>query len=123
MVNQPRYVEAAMASISDARHPGSSLKAFMGMNHDLALLVNQSSAFKPEISLLMELYIAEKKNKHIKTSNLGLVSGIPQSTTMRCLRYLEEEGWVVRMPHETDPRTSDPRLSPTTFKKVDKIFR
>ena len=122
-MNQPRYVEPAMASISDTRIPGSSLKALMGMNHDLASLVNQVSAFKPEISLLMELYIAEKKGQHIKTSALGLVSGIPQTTAVRCLRYLEEEGWVGRIPDETDLRTSYPRLSPNVFKEMDKIFR
>lgn len=111
-----------MVGTSGASFSGSGIRALMGINRDIASVIGQRCAFRPEVSLLIELYLARKQNQQIEASVLGLASGIPQPTAVRWLRYFEEQGWVVRIPHETDQTLSYPHLTPSMFIELDTIF-
>ena len=101
----------------------SGIEAFKAINTEIASLTSQVCALKPEISLLLEIYEAERQKLHIKASVIGLASGIPQTTSIRWLRHLEEQGWITRTRHETDQRVTYLHLSPWIFEQLDSIFR
>lgn len=122
-VYEPLIAGTRMTVASNTRFSGSGIKALMGINREIAYLIGQVCAFRPEVSLLIELYMAQKQNQRIKASVLGLASGIPQTTSIRWLRYLEEQGWITRTRHETDQRVTYLHLAPWVFEELDGIFR
>lgn len=99
------------------------INTFKAINGEIASLIGQVCALKPEVSLLIELYEAERQKLRVKASVLGLASGIPQTTSIRWLRHLEEQGWIIRTPHETDLRVTHVKLAPGMFEQLDSIFR
>ncbi|WP_285713136.1 MarR family winged helix-turn-helix transcriptional regulator [Erythrobacter oryzae] len=84
--------------------------------------MGQICILKPEVTILLELYEAEHSSIPIKTSIIGLAAGIPQTTSHRYLRFLEECGMVFRYPHLTDQRVSFVRLAPAFVAKLDRVF-
>lgn len=102
------------------------IKAYRGfkvMNSALAAIIDQVCCLKPEMALLIELYEAEGEGRHLSASSLGLISGIAPTTTIRYVRYLEQQGWITRVAHEYDQRIVYIRLRPTMTAKLDEVFR
>jgi DNA-binding MarR family transcriptional regulator len=93
------------------------------VNSALAAIMGQVCSLKPEMALLIELYEAEGEGKRLSASSLGLISGIPSTTTIRYVRYLEQQGWITRVPHEFDQRVVYIRLQPALVAQLDKVFR
>lgn len=98
-------------------------RSFKRVNGALAAIVGQMCSIKPELSLLIELYDAEAEGKRLSVSSLGLISGIPPTTTLRYLRFMEECGWIDRIPHEFDHRVIHIRLRPTLVAQVSNVFK
>lgn len=111
-----------MAGTSGATVSTSGVSALLGIGRDIASVTGQACAFRPEISLLLELYEAQSQDQCIKASSLGLASGIAQSTAIRCLRYLEEQGWLALIPDEIDQNVSYPHLTQSILIELDAIF-
>lgn len=85
--------------------PGS-FDPFLKINDAIANVVSLPTAFRPEVALVLELWEAEKQGKPLTVSMLGLISGIPQSTTLRYLNLLENQGIVSRIAHPSDQRVT-----------------
>lgn len=98
-------------------------RSFKVVNSTLAATMDQVCCLKPEVALLIELYEAEGEGRHLSASSLGLTSGIAPTTTIRYVRYLEQQGWITRVPHEHDQRIVYVRLQPAMSAKLDKVFR
>lgn len=96
---------------------------FKNMNLAVSSIFGMECGLKPEVSLAIELYEAERSGYMLSASTVGLESGIPQSSTIRYIRYMEENGWVTRTPHEFDRRVSFLRLCPMTFQSLERVFQ
>jgi hypothetical protein len=118
-VYEPDDAGAVVARASEATYSEGSVEALMGVNRAIASLTGQLCALKPEISLLIELYIAHSQSRAVEASGLGLQSGMSRTTVIRGLRYLEKQGWV----HNADKPLSQPVLTPFIISKLDEIFR
>jgi DNA-binding MarR family transcriptional regulator len=100
----------------------NTYRTFRATNEAIAAAMDQICILKPEVAILLELYEAEHSSIPIKASIIGLAAGIPQTTSHRYLRYLEECGMVFRYPHLTDQRVNFIRLAPALLAKLDRIF-
>lgn len=100
-----------------------AFRSFKKVNSALAGIIDQICSLKPEMALLLELYEAEGKGKRLNASSLGLISGIAPTTTIRYVRFLEQQGWITRVPHETDNRVVFIRLRPALVALLDNLFR
>lgn len=105
-----------------ARSKNVSYDQFKSINSVISSTIELACSLKPEVSLLIELYEAEKSGAVLSTSSLGLVSEIPPTTTIRYLRFLEERGWIVRSPDRLDRRVVHVRISPKLAEAFDKVF-
>lgn len=99
------------------------IKSFKAINGEIASLTGQVCALKPEISLLLEIYEAERQKLRISDSVIGLAAGIPQTIAIRWLRILEDQGLVTRTRHEIDQHVTNLHLAPWVFEQLDSIFR
>lgn len=104
--------------MSKAQFLDNSFQIFQHINSRLASLVEIECCLKPEVAILMNLYEAEECGRLLSASSVGLSAGIPPSSAIRYLRYLEERGWVIRKPHPTDKRVHEVRISPGLFHKM-----
>lgn len=100
----------------------NTYKSFKALNAAIASATDQFCVLKPEVAILLELYEAEHSSIPLKASVVGLASGIPQTTSIRYLRFLEACGMVLRYPHLTDQRVTFVRLSPALVTRLDAVF-
>lgn len=101
----------------------NTYKLLKALDGAISAAANQITMLKPEVAILLELYEAEHSAIPIKASVIGLASGIPQTTSIRYLRHLEECGMVFRYPHLTDQRVTYVRLAPQLVAKFDRILQ
>jgi DNA-binding MarR family transcriptional regulator len=73
--------------------------------HDLVQARRDRSAlFGPELlgepawDILLELYVAELDRQKVLVSKVGKSSGIAETTALRWLDRLENDGWLTRVP-------------------------
>jgi DNA-binding MarR family transcriptional regulator len=71
--------------------------------------------------LLLDAHAAEKKQKKISITDLGLSADIPQSTTLRYIERLEQDGYLIRTPDVHDKRRVFISLSEAGRKAMDMI--
>lgn len=100
----------------------NTFKLFRAMNAAVSYATDQFSILKPEVAILLELHEAEHQRVPIKSSAIGLTSGIPQTTANRYLKVLEDSGMIFRYRHLTDQRVTYVRLAPAIVAKLDRIF-
>lgn len=101
----------------------SGITNFRAINGEIASLTGQVCILKPEISLLLEIYEADRQKLRITDSVIGLASGIPQTISIRWLRILEDQGLVTRTRHDTDQHVTYLHLAPRVYEQLDSIFR
>lgn len=100
----------------------NTYKNFKAVIAAIASATDQICVLKPEVAILLELYEAEHTSVPIKASVIGLAAGIPQTTSIRYLRFLEVCGMVFRYPHLTDQRVNFVRLAPALVARLDRVF-
>jgi DNA-binding MarR family transcriptional regulator len=61
---------------------------------------------EPAWELLLNLYITDQGGPRLTIGKLIQVAGLPQSTSLRWLDYLEDQKLIVRNEHPTDARTA-----------------
>jgi DNA-binding MarR family transcriptional regulator len=61
---------------------------------------------EPAWELLLNLYINDRAGPRLTIGKLIQVAGLPQSTSLRWLDYLEDQRLIVRNEHPTDARTA-----------------
>ena len=82
----------------------ADLDRLRALDHKLSRALKLSSCLKPEVALMLELYEADRRGRAMTVSVLGLIDGIPATSTLRYLEALQKKGAVKRVAHETDNR-------------------
>ena len=95
---------------------------FRAFNLAISRITNHTCSLKPDASILIELYCAEKQGKALTVSTVGLTVGVPQATALRYLKLLEERGWITRSRHRSDQRVVYVRIAPMVYNAFDSIF-
>ena len=80
------------------------LDRLRALDAKLSKALSLDTCLKPEVALMLELYEADRRGKAMTVSVLGLLDGIPATTTLRYLEALQKKGAVKRVAHETDNR-------------------
>ena len=80
------------------------LDRLRALDAKLSKALSLDTCLKPEVALMLELYEADRRGKAMTVSVLGLIDGIPATTTLRYLEALQKKGAVRRVAHETDNR-------------------
>lgn len=77
---------------------------------------------EPCWDMLLDLAAARLENKQISTSSACYGSGVPQSTALRWLKVMEDEGLVLRVPAADDKRKSFIEISETGLTALERYY-
>jgi DNA-binding MarR family transcriptional regulator len=78
---------------------------------------------EPAWDMLLDLYIAEKKNKRVSVTAACIGANCPGTTALRWLQQLEERGLVLREADPKDARRSFVRLSEQGYARMTDYLR
>lgn len=87
-----------------------------------AKVFNRDLFADPAWDILLELYACELAMQRICVSSLGYAVEVPQTTVLRWLKVLEQEGLVVRTSDPVDGRRIWMTLSPAGSQKMAAYF-
>jgi DNA-binding MarR family transcriptional regulator len=87
-------------------HGVSVARAILEDRKRRAAIFNAGMFGEPAWELLLNLYVADQDGPRLTIGKLIQLAGTPQSTSLRWLDYLEDQGLIVRTEHPTDARTS-----------------
>jgi len=65
----------------------------------------------PQWLMTLDLFIAGEEGREVSVSSLCCASGVPPTTALRHIRYLQAQGIFVRVSHPNDKRISLMRLA------------
>lgn len=65
----------------------------------------------PQWMMALDLFIASEEGREVSVSSLCCASGVPPTTALRHIRYLQEQGIFERISHPNDKRISLVRLA------------
>jgi DNA-binding transcriptional ArsR family regulator len=65
----------------------------------------------PQWMMTLDLFIASEEGREVSVSSLCCASGVPPTTALRHIRYLQEQGILERFSHPNDKRISLVRLA------------
>lgn len=77
---------------------------------------------EPAWDMLLELYASELNDEKISTSNLILSSSAPNSTALRWMKHLEDQGLVIKKSSNIDGRVQYQRITNVGFDGMTKYF-
>lgn len=115
-------LEEAQLSKNDVDRSGSS--AIIAMAKQYLRLRIQRHAIMPGIfadpawDMLLEAYVAEAEGKRLQVSDMGLLSGVAATTSLRYLKALTEAGHLSRRDDLHDGRRVFVHITPSTFRLV-----
>jgi DNA-binding MarR family transcriptional regulator len=66
---------------------------------------------EPAWDILLDLYVAEKEDRAVSVTSACLAAQVPQTTAIRWIRMLEQEGFVLRDQDQHDGRRRILRIS------------
>ena len=101
---------------------GLLLSQFRKYETALANALGIQTALRPEMSLMLEVYFAHIRNEKLNVTMLGLLDGIPPTTTLRYLQILEEHGAVQRSAHERDQRMKHIEITEAAKRAIDEAI-
>ncbi|WP_162986933.1 winged helix DNA-binding protein [Sphingomonas paeninsulae] len=78
---------------------------------------------EPAWDILLDLYIADGEQRDISVSSACIASNVPDTTAQRCLKYLVEEGVILRTADPHDLRRVFVSLTDETKSKMDAYFQ
>lgn len=101
----------------------AQLDFIRGVDAKLAKALELRTCLKPEVALILELYEAYREGRAVTVSVLGLLDGIPATTTLRYLEALQKKGAIKRVAHETDNRMTYVELTDASRAVIDAALR
>jgi hypothetical protein len=78
--------------------------------------------FDPSWTMLLDLFRAELRQKQVSVSSVCYASGVPETTALRYIRVMEDQGYLTRMPDPTDRRRVFLCLTPTASERLTGYF-
>lgn len=76
----------------------------------------------PHWNILLDLMVAKKRGTKISVSSACIASGVPATTALRYVKYLEEIGLIQREPDQSDKRRIHLKLTPVALKSLSRYF-
>lgn len=77
---------------------------------------------EPAWDILLDLYIAEKRNQTVSVTSACIAAAVPLTTALRWLRQLERDGLVERRNDESDARRRYVRLTESGYERMTAFF-
>ena len=77
---------------------------------------------EPAWTMMLELYIADSEGQPLTVTNLCAVSNGPQTTALRWISILEQEGFVKRFSSKEDRRIKKLCLTNYALESLDRYF-
>jgi len=77
---------------------------------------------EPAWDMLLDLYIAEKRNERISITSACMAADVPLTTALRWAKQLEAHGLVERTPDEKDGRRFFLRISEEGYARMTAYF-
>jgi len=96
-----------------------SLSRLRLINQALSEALGVGTCLKPEVSIMLELYQAERADHQLTVTMLGLLDSIAPTTSLRYLTILEENGAIRRRAHDRDGRSTYVEISPLAKAALD----
>lgn len=81
-----------------------SLQEFREFDSAIARALGMTTCLRPEASIMLEIFEANRRGKNLTVSMLGLLDGIAPTTTLRYIDLLQQHGALQRVSHESDQR-------------------
>jgi len=97
---------------------GSVARTYARLRRRRDTMFGRSIFADPAWDLLLDLFAAEAENRTVSISSACIAASVPSTTALRCIRRLESEGMVERLPDADDRRRSYLRLAPMTHEMV-----
>ncbi len=66
---------------------------------------------EPTWDMLLDLFIAHRERRKTAVKSVCISANVPQTTALRHLRWLDEQGLVERLTHPRDARSTYVRLT------------
>lgn len=77
---------------------------------------------EPAWDILLDLYIAEKRNQSVSVTSACIGADVPLTTALRWLKQLEEQGLIERTEDAHDARRRYMRLSENGYRQMTGYF-
>jgi DNA-binding MarR family transcriptional regulator len=77
---------------------------------------------EPAWDILLDLYIAEKRNQSVSVTSACIAAAVPLTTALRWLRQLERDGLVERRDDQSDARRRYVRLTESGYERMTAFF-
>lgn len=77
---------------------------------------------EPAWDILLDLYIAEKRNQSVSVTSACIAAAVPLTTALRWVRQLERDGLVERRDDESDARRRYVRLTEAGYERMTAYF-
>ncbi|UAB79545.1 hypothetical protein INR77_07795 [Erythrobacter sp. SCSIO 43205] len=102
---------------------GTELQRFQKSQSAIANALGLTTSLKPEVSLTLELYEAERSGKKLTVTMLGLLDGIAPTTSLRYLDLLEKSGVLQKSAHKYDNRMRYVEITPSAKRAIDEAIQ
>jgi DNA-binding MarR family transcriptional regulator len=76
----------------------------------------------PQWLMTLDLFIAGEEGRQVSVSSLCCASGVPPTTALRHIRYLQAQGIFERVSHPNDKRISLMRLADASRSQVTRYL-
>jgi len=77
---------------------------------------------EPAWDMLLDLYLADSNSTPVSITSACIAASVPQTTALRTLNGLVEDGLVVRSRDPRDARRSHVKLEATTRGRIESLF-
>lgn len=115
---QPRNVSPAVGPSNPLLERAQSILRVRGARKRL---LGQGVTGEPAFDLLLCLYVRSDQ-KETSLASLARPAGIPYSSAVRWIRYLEDKGLVERIQSKSDRRAIRVQLTPSGRAALDQLF-
>lgn len=76
----------------------------------------------PGWDIMLDLYAAHYENAAVSVSSLCIAAAVPQTTALRWIAMMTDEGWLVRWADTADRRRAYLKLSDKARRRMDAYF-
>lgn len=115
--NARRAPVAGSSQLSQARML-SIVEAVIASRRQRLKFFENDFFFDPSWAMLLDLFRAELRQQPISVSSVCYGSGVPETTALRYIKYMEDGGYLTRKPDPTDKRRVFLHLTPMACEKL-----
>lgn len=101
-------------AIFDSSFEKRALKIYNNRKYRAKIFDNESIFGEPAWDILLDLFVAEERNKKISVSSACIGANVPITTAHRWLNLLEAEGFLIREYDDQDARRCYIKISAKT---------